>query len=192
MVSLTHSTPNSPRLSARSSLTRPLELHQRRRVLICHDNSASAASGFEWALQNVLRPGEDHVILATVVDKQETSILYAGRPTSGRRLSVAETDEATELLRPLADRLVSLGITTQIHVVHGDPKEKLVKLAELVRADMVIVGSRGLGGLKRLLGSVSDYLVRHLDIPVIVTKNRSVQSVDMGRRRSTIGSMFSL
>lgn len=55
----------------------------------------------------------------------------------------------------------------------GDPRQEIVHKAKEVKADMVIVGSRGSGRFKTgRLGSVSDYLVHHLEVPVIVTRNK--------------------
>mmetsp|Transcript_24578 Transcript_24578/g.46621 ORF Transcript_24578/g.46621 Transcript_24578/m.46621 type:complete len:86 (+) Transcript_24578:562-819(+) len=54
----------------------------------------------------------------------------------------------------------------------------VVKYAEDIKADLVVVGSRGLGSIKRKimgligLGSVSDYLVHHLHCPAVVVKSQ--------------------
>jgi nucleotide-binding universal stress UspA family protein len=56
-------------------------------------------------------------------------------------------------------------------VVDGDPGRALCRVAADVGATAVIIGSRGRGGLKRaLLGSVSDYVVRHAPCSVIVSR----------------------
>ena len=49
------------------------------------------------------------------------------------------------------------------------PGEVICKLAEDESADLIVIGSRGIGTLRRtILGSVSDYCVRHAHIPVLV------------------------
>jgi nucleotide-binding universal stress UspA family protein len=56
-------------------------------------------------------------------------------------------------------------------VLRGDPREELIRKANEVKASVLIIGSRGLGSFKRtFLGSVSNSLVNHADIPVIVVK----------------------
>ena len=46
---------------------------------------------------------------------------------------------------------------------------EIVGLAEEVGADLIVVGSRGLGGFRRaLMGSVSESVVRHAHCPVLV------------------------
>ena len=49
------------------------------------------------------------------------------------------------------------------------PGEQICKCIDEEKVDMIIVGSRGMGKVRRtLLGSVSDYIVHHSSIPVIV------------------------
>ena len=49
------------------------------------------------------------------------------------------------------------------------PGEVICKLAEDESADLIVIGSRGIGTLRRtILGSVSDYCVHHAHIPVLV------------------------
>ncbi|KAJ3086879.1 hypothetical protein HK102_012287 [Quaeritorhiza haematococci] len=53
----------------------------------------------------------------------------------------------------------------------GDPRDVLVKLAGEHNAAAVLVGSRGIGGVKRaLLGSVSDHLARNCESTVVIVK----------------------
>jgi nucleotide-binding universal stress UspA family protein len=50
--------------------------------------------------------------------------------------------------------------------------ENIVGLAEELGADLIVIGSRGLGGMKRLLmGSVSESVVRHAHCPVLVVRH---------------------
>ena len=49
------------------------------------------------------------------------------------------------------------------------PGEVICKLAEDESADLIVIGSRGIGTLRRtILGSVSDYCVHHAHTPVLV------------------------
>ena len=66
-----------------------------------------------------------------------------------------------------------LGETTakiETHLKLGHPGEELCELASLLNVEAIMVGSSKHGKLKFLMGSVSDYVVRHAQVPVIVIK----------------------
>ncbi len=74
-------------------------------------------------------------------------------------------DEQVEKIR------AATGSAVQAHVRLGRPDEEIVVLAEEMGAGLIVVGSRGLGGLRRvLMGSVSDSVVRHAHCPVLVVR----------------------
>lgn len=51
--------------------------------------------------------------------------------------------------------------------------EAIVHLAEEIGAGLIVIGSRGLGGLRRvLMGSVADSVVRHAHCPVLVVRHQ--------------------
>jgi nucleotide-binding universal stress UspA family protein len=59
----------------------------------------------------------------------------------------------------------------QTHARVGFPDVEIVGLAEELGAGLIVVGSRGRGGLRRaLMGSVSDSVVRHAPCPVMVVR----------------------
>ena len=67
------------------------------------------------------------------------------------------------------------GMIAQAHLRMGKAATEIVDLAEELGAGLVVLGSRGLGGIRRaLMGSVSDPVVRHAHCPVLVVrKNKS-------------------
>jgi nucleotide-binding universal stress UspA family protein len=64
------------------------------------------------------------------------------------------------------------GIVVKAHfTMEGPPGQEIVHFAERLDAGMIVMGSRGLGGLRRaLLGSASDSVVRHAHCPVMVVR----------------------
>jgi nucleotide-binding universal stress UspA family protein len=53
----------------------------------------------------------------------------------------------------------------------GAPAEKIITIAEHNNADLIIMGSRGLGGFASLLlGSVSDRVLHHATCPVLIVR----------------------
>ena len=68
-----------------------------------------------------------------------------------------------------AERIQKAGFESGIAVVHGHPSHEIVKIAEAERADLVVVGSRGLTGTSRfLMGSVSDGIIKYAPCAVLV------------------------
>ncbi len=63
------------------------------------------------------------------------------------------------------------------HLIVGRPDAEIVKLAEELGVGLIVVGSRGLGGMRRsLLGSVSDSVVHHAHSPVLVARGEENQA----------------
>jgi nucleotide-binding universal stress UspA family protein len=63
------------------------------------------------------------------------------------------------------------GTIAQAHLRMGKAPTEIVDLAEELGAGVVVLGSRGLGGIRRaLMGSVSDSVVRHAHCPVLVVR----------------------
>jgi nucleotide-binding universal stress UspA family protein len=80
--------------------------------------------------------------------------------------------EAGELLEEQTERLRSAGSTVAgAHLRKGRPAEEIVVLAEELDTDLVVVGSRGLGAVKRLVvGSVAEGVVSFAPCPVLVMR----------------------
>jgi nucleotide-binding universal stress UspA family protein len=82
-----------------------------------------------------------------------------------------------ELLRKQSWRVKAAGGTVaRTHLRMGEVDLEIVALAEELQADLIVMGSRGLGGLRRvLMGSVSDSVVRHAHCPVLVVRRKNRQ-----------------
>jgi nucleotide-binding universal stress UspA family protein len=54
---------------------------------------------------------------------------------------------------------------------HGDPGPLIVAKAKECGASAIVMGSRGQGKIRRtVLGSVSDYILHHSDVPVLICR----------------------
>ncbi len=64
------------------------------------------------------------------------------------------------------------GAVAEAHLRVGAAPAEIVDLAEEIGAGLIVMGSRGLGGIRRaLMGSVSDSVVRHALCPVLVVRH---------------------
>jgi len=81
--------------------------------------------------------------------------------------------EAQEVLDQQVRKIEEAGGTVAIaHLKMNERRdEAIVHLAEDIDADLIVIGSRGFGGLRRaLLGNVADSVVRHAHCPVLVVR----------------------
>ncbi len=78
--------------------------------------------------------------------------------------------EAEEVLRTQLERIEQAGGTVaEAHLREGRTVEEILDLSEELEVGLLIVGSRGLGGVGRLLlGSVSEGIIHHARRPVLV------------------------
>jgi nucleotide-binding universal stress UspA family protein len=66
----------------------------------------------------------------------------------------------------------------QCHLFSGRPFEEICKLAREIEADLIILGSHGYSGLKRvLLGSTAERVVRYAPCPVLVPRGQRFKTV---------------
>lgn len=81
--------------------------------------------------------------------------------------------EAERYLEDPRQTVSAFGVPVEAVVVRGSPVAALVDVIEAQPAALVVMTSRGRGGLKRfVLGSVTDALLHRLETPVLVVPNR--------------------
>jgi nucleotide-binding universal stress UspA family protein len=77
------------------------------------------------------------------------------------------------------------GTVAGAHLRIGEVAKEVVGLAEVLEADLIVVGTRGRSVIgKALMGSVSDSVVRHARCPVVVARWREKDDKKQGDRRS--------
>jgi nucleotide-binding universal stress UspA family protein len=90
-------------------------------------------------------------------------------------------DRSTDLTERVGGWLREQGLTVETAVRDGEPGPAVVEEAEEWGADLIVIGSRGHSGLRRLLeGSVSHYVVEHARCPVEVVHSQEVKEGDDG------------
>jgi nucleotide-binding universal stress UspA family protein len=90
-----------------------------------------------------------------------------------------ERDVRMAALRRLSewrDKVSAEGITVQEHLTAHFPSEEIVAMAEKLPADLIVMGTSGLTGLKHvLLGSVAERTIRLAPCPVLTVKDGKVR-----------------
>jgi nucleotide-binding universal stress UspA family protein len=137
-----------------------------KKILVAYDGSAGSQKALEWA---VMLAGihKSDVVAAAVVKPPEFSP------------SIDEVDEffadGERHVRPLLDQAVAygekLGVSIRPEILRGHPAESIVRYAQDRRFDLIVMGTRGIGGFKNLIiGSVAQKVVTYAKTPVLVVK----------------------
>ncbi|WRH69093.1 MAG: universal stress protein [Planktothrix sp. GU0601_MAG3] len=135
-------------------------------ILVAVDDSPTTKFVIKALGQLQLQP-TTNVIFCHVVRTVESDFdLVADRP--GHRTEEFPYGHLEKQLRSYQDQL---DCETEIEIVAGDPAEEIIRLANIYRADLIIIGNRGLTGVKRILeGSVSSQVVSEANCSVLVVK----------------------
>ncbi|XP_021749924.1 universal stress protein PHOS32-like [Chenopodium quinoa] len=148
---------------------------QNGKVMIAIDGSESSSYALKWAVEHL-----DHKLKSGVIIFTATSADYTG-VFSGSYGSVP-LDLVTSLQGDQKDFTVSLltkakelcekhGIDAETVALMGNPKEAICDAVQKFNCQLLIMGSRSRGRIRRtFLGSVSDYCVHHAKCPVLVVK----------------------
>ncbi|KAI9002930.1 hypothetical protein DFJ74DRAFT_695365 [Hyaloraphidium curvatum] len=76
-----------------------------------------------------------------------------------------------ELLKSAAAKVKAKKVSCKAIAMRGDPRDEITRKCAELSADTLIMGSRGMGALKRaMLGSVSDHVIHHVHCPTIIVK----------------------
>jgi nucleotide-binding universal stress UspA family protein len=131
-----------------------------KKVLIPIDWSENAEKAFDWYIYNIHQKGI-HVVI--------THFMEAGKEKElqEKELKLMELQEVyeTRLLQLKIDYCWLTGNT-------GSPGEFIIKVAKEEDVDMIVMGARGLGKIKKtILGSVSDYVLNKSKVPVLIFKS---------------------
>jgi nucleotide-binding universal stress UspA family protein len=116
-----------------------------------------------------------------------------GTPGYDRELYEIIEERARETLRKLTWRVkVAGGMVDEAHLRMGGVAEEIVGLANELDAGLVVVGSRGLGRVRRTLaGSVSESVFRHAQCPVMVVRAKGNPPNRGGGGRPHVRRVFS-
>lgn len=102
-----------------------------------------------------------------------------GGPGMGQAAGAALVDGGAEVVareeaaRKIGDDAVAAhgqGLTAETHAVSGDPADAILDTARSVGAELVVVGSRGMHGARRVLGSVPNSVTHGAECAVLVVK----------------------
>jgi nucleotide-binding universal stress UspA family protein len=138
------------------------------RILLAVDGSEEASAAARTAVELAERTDSE---LHMVHVGEVRPVVHPERRGYLARYEVLQ-EEAQNLLKEQVEEVESAGGTiSRAHLRMGRPDEEIVVLGEEIGASLIVTGSRGLGGMRRvLMGSASDSIVRHAHCPVLVVR----------------------
>jgi nucleotide-binding universal stress UspA family protein len=135
-------------------------------ILIATDGSDGAGHALDQGLSLAAEVGAQ----ALVVYVRQTPSSFLGTP----HYQEAITEEARHTRWVIAEAKLCASrydVGAEYEIVEGDTVEAILEFARARDADLIVVGSRGLGAVKSLvLGSVSNAILHRADRPVLVAK----------------------
>lgn len=144
-------------------------------VVIGFDGSDYAKYAMKFYADNVHMPG-DNVIVVYCVELSDviTTAHFSVDQEVLKELIEKETDRIKNVLIAFAKFMREIKLNGVVKSTHAStPGLGIINFAKSVHADLIVSGSRGQGKLRRtFLGSVSDYILHHSDVPVLIVTLR--------------------
>ena len=153
------------------------------RILVATDGSEEAKLAITTAADLAKATNSElHIayVFPTAVQRPFPNPILA-RPADEMERELEEAmGQAQSFLDREVEQVKGEGVSVaDTHLVRGQPDREVVHLSEDIDAGLIVMGSRGLGGMRRaLMGSVSDSVVRHAHCPVLVVRQQGTIARD--------------
>lgn len=131
-------------------------------VVVGADGSPTAAEAVRQAIELVkLTGGSLHIVSAYTP--------YSLTTSGGEFAKSLGSDAlAQSLVDDLASRASIAGVTVATHPRPGSPADVICEVASEVKADLIIVGNKGMTGARRILGSVPNSVAHQAPCSVLI------------------------
>jgi len=132
-------------------------------VVVGADGSATAAEAVQRAIELVkLAGGRLHIVSAYRPRQLRSD---AGEEFAK---SLDSGDRAESVLADLASRAQISGVGVQTHCISGPAADVICQVATDVHADVIVVGNKGMTGVRRVLGSVPNSVAHQAPCDVLI------------------------
>ncbi|HJQ88719.1 MAG TPA: universal stress protein [Propionibacteriaceae bacterium] len=146
------------------------ERRNARSIVVGTDGSEPADEAVRQATDMASREGARLHLVTAYPDPQILRERTTG--TGGGAYTIIDLrDVAESLVQRAARDALRKSVEVETHVREGQPAEVIIDVANQEQADLIVVGSRGLTGIKRyLLGSVSSKVSEHAPCSVMIVR----------------------
>ena len=142
-------------------------------LLLAIDGSDFSTAAVHRVASMAWPPGSRVLLLAVVrSDVFLVADFFVPATAATEQILQGEVDRAAICLRELVPRLEAAHLSVTTRVERGDARSTIVETAESQHCDLVVVGSHGRTGFRKLLlGSVAAHVVAHSACDVLVVKH---------------------
>ena len=138
-------------------------------IVVGTDGSGSADHALDEAIAIALRDGAALHIVAAFPDP---AIIRERITSSAKTDSVNLAEVADSVLTRAGRHAEEQGVKAETYARESDPATAIIEVADEQKADLIVVGSRGLSGIQRfLLGSVSQKVSAHASCNVMIVRD---------------------
>jgi nucleotide-binding universal stress UspA family protein len=140
-------------------------------IVVGTDGSDTAAGAVALAINLAQRSGATLHVVSAYKDPATTIAAAHTGP-----VGVADTSLTASSMKSSSEELVTAvangagAVPVETHAVAGAPADVLINVAESVGADLIVVGSKGMKGARRLIGSVPNSVAHRSHCHVIIAK----------------------
>jgi nucleotide-binding universal stress UspA family protein len=134
-------------------------------VVVGADDSPTAAEAVRQAIELVkLTGGRLHIV--TSYKPQQLTSEASGIDQLLK--SLGSHHLADSLLADLGSRARMAGIDVETHPMTSSPADAICQVATQVKADLIVVGNKGMTGMRRVLGSVPNSVAHQAPCAVLI------------------------
>lgn len=140
-----------------------------KRILVAVDGSENSIRAVETA-KNLAEEGMQQIGLIHVVQPVYQTVGSYGYVDVSTMITT-QTETGQRILAEAKELINDVGVEVDTRLVVGRRGQEICKFAKSGEYDLIVMGRRGLGRLEEVvLGSVSEYVVRHSDLPVLIVQ----------------------
>lgn len=134
-------------------------------ILVPIDGSRNSFRALDFAI-SVAKSLEAKITTVSVIDLPPTLEYSVLDPVSKRLHS-----QYKKFIKKAKDKVVKNRIKFDSKIIHGNTGNSIIKFSKSGKFDIIIMGSRGVGGFSGLLvGSVANHIIQKSKIPVMIIK----------------------
>ena len=137
------------------------------RILVAFDESELAMKSLEKAIELAKT---DQTIEVELLHSVLWPLNFNMYSKNKQNIEDSLMEDGKKVISKAVAKLTELPNITRSYVLVGTPARAILDHARAHDCDLIIMGSRGLSGIKELLGSVSHYVTQNSTIPVLLIK----------------------